>query len=411
MLSSNTNIELLVDYDGASLGAYSEEGTSLTCALSEEPLVDIDYEIHDYNLHFNFGLSNHSEEHKQIKVIIQQTDKKPIPDAIWSSTSPSNCFLESKVEVTKCPAGYAFTVDLPPMSKRYFSNTMWKPLKNITLKFDEYVKSNYIHKLNYGKSVLGHDLNAFTLYSKRNEKLPLICISSGIHPAEGDTISTVAITEWLLNEGNHHNSAFDFMIIPVLNPDGFISGKNGCNHNGVNFFWDFQKYNIQACPEAHYLWNLFQTSPPNIYIDFHSYTTQGQSKQFGPYLKNPVLYTSKNTRHISLELSKELEKIPNSRSQILLSPASLPYNMTKEFNTITFAKYHLHQGYGINHMRDLSVEVIEKIIKSSYGCDFTTQILQPYGPLKRTFNEIIKQTLYVQRYYLPKKLKRLLEKH
>ena len=65
------HISIIKQHEGHLLGKHKWSGSKLICDLQVEPLVDIDYESHDYNLHFNFGLHNHSEEAKTITVIIK----------------------------------------------------------------------------------------------------------------------------------------------------------------------------------------------------------------------------------------------------------------------------------------------------------------------------------------------------
>jgi hypothetical protein len=285
---------------------------------------------------------------------------------------------------------------------------MWNPLTQINTYYNKLVHDSSIEALHYGTSVKNIPLTAYKLFQVRNPNKPLILITSGFHPTEGDSIATEAITESLLGDLNYHTHHFDFLMIPVANPDGFEAGLNGCNTNGINFFWDFQNHNKEGCPEAYYLWELLKRFPPNIYIDFHAYSVQGINKTFGPYVKPSVFYSGLPIKRTASELTNNLQTIPGSKSQLMFAPSTLSYKVTKEFNTITFAKYHLHQDMGERGMKETAVLVLQKVLEAIDTVQLQTQILYPYGSFKKSIVDKFMQTLFIKRYYVPKSIKRLI---
>ena len=105
------HISIIKQHEGHLLGKHKWSGSKLICDLQVEPLVDIDYESHDYNLHFNFGLHNHSEEAKTITVIMLQTNK-PVPETIWQAYTPYESFQKSAITIETILEGYKFDVTI-----------------------------------------------------------------------------------------------------------------------------------------------------------------------------------------------------------------------------------------------------------------------------------------------------------
>ena len=92
----------------------------------------------------------------------------------------------------------------------------------------------------------------------------------------------------------------------------------------------------------------------------------------------------------------------------MFSPSSMPHKITQEFNTITFAKYHLHQGMGESGMRGTALLAIQKIMDAIDPSQLQDQILSPYGSLNKTIIDNFFQKCFIGRYYLPKAIKKVL---
>ena len=404
----NPNIDVITTFHGSSIGKYEWRNDSLICELSKEPIVHADYEIHNYNLHFILGIKNKSETVQSFQIIIKTDNKAVKPSTIYTSDSFDNISIPNPSPVKHIDEGYSFKITLDPLTKQYTSNTIWSSCELVEGEFIQLCNNSDMKAIKYGVTFDNHPLTAYQLFKDRRHELPLIYITSGSHPMEGDTIATRAIASHLLKKDCRLREQSDFMIIPLLNPDGFKHGFNGCNSKGINFFWDFQNDKLKDCPEAYYLWELLKQVPPNIYIDFHSYSIQGSNKTFGPYIKPSILYSGTQTRASAIKLNNKLKTIPGSQAQYMFAPSSLPYKITREFNTITFAKYHLHQDMGVTGMKDTALSVLEKVVSSLQPMEFHNQLLQPYGNLKKSMTDKIKQYLFMNRYYLPKMIKKLI---
>lgn len=409
---TNTNpVTVLADFDGRSIGLYTWDSSILRCQLNEEPLVMADFEKHNYNLHFNIGLNNSTTQDRVIKIqITPPTEHKNIvPTRIYSSDSEKKVYSNHNTIVTKIPDGYEFEIVISAKTSMFLSNTKWIPLHAIQSNCKTLTRDSKFNEIIYGTSVQNNELIAYKSFNQRDPSKPIILITSGFHPAEGDSIASESILTWLLSNQNDHLNKFDFLIIPTVNPDGFNNGFNGCNSRGINFYWDFQNTNKTNCPEAYYLWQLIRKYPPNLYVDFHSYTAQGGNKVFGPYFKPNVFYFGNAIKEAAHQLLEDLQTLEGSKSQMLFAPSSLAYKITKEFNTITFAKYHLHQDLGSNGMEELAISVIEKLLTNIPKYSLSEQLLFPYGDNKKTFHEIMYQNMFISRYMLPKIIRKILK--
>ena len=59
-------------------------------------------------------------------------------------------------------------------------------------------------------------------------------------------------------------------------------------------------------------------------------------------------------------------------------------------------------------MKDTDLSVLEKVVSALQPMEFHNQLLQPYGNLKKSMTDKIKQYLFMNRYYLPKMIKKLI---
>ncbi len=68
-------IEIIEDFEGASIGKYHIRGDKIFATLREEPLVKKDGIVHDYNWHFVFALRNNSKNSREIEIFINCDSK------------------------------------------------------------------------------------------------------------------------------------------------------------------------------------------------------------------------------------------------------------------------------------------------------------------------------------------------
>ena len=408
-------LEVLRDFPGRSIGQWRWDGPTLYAELEREPLVHADGDTHDYSLHFVMGLRNTGDSVVLAKATVSRDEGNELSHSngrIYASDRPDQEFvLATEAALTDHQGSIEWTVEMGPGETRYWSNTMWRPLSVVTNLFGRLADEAGLTAEVLGESIQGRPIVAYyDLIAARDQTRPTVLITSGLHPVEADTIGTEAILEWLIEDGRWALGRFNIVLVPVANPDSFVETRNGCNAAGVNFFWDFRADDPKLCPEAFHLWRFIKRMPPVVYIDFHSYSVQGSRKLPGPYRKPELLHWDRATRELASDMFQSLNEIPGTRPQSLFAPSTLAYRITREMNTITIAKYHLHQDQGKAQMKRMSVNVVERllnILKES-RVSGTSILAKPYGPIARTPLTRAVQAAYRARYLYPKRVRKAL---
>ncbi len=419
------NIEIIKNFEGASFGTSHIKDNTIFSTFKEEPIVKKDGLTHDYNWHFVFGLKNNSKEPRTVEVFINCEDKDGLPhkaNIMGQKSLDSDFFSLSDIEAcTDAFKKYYLKMVLLGEETIYVSNTYFRNLKFVhSLLKKKGDQTPYVTTETYGKSVEGIDLTAY-IYSKEgvsNNTKPTILISSGFHPMEADTLATEAIMEFLdTEEGKQLLNQFSFIIIPLVNPDGFSHGYNGCNTKGINLYWDFREKDLKNAPEAYYLWRFISDIQPSVYIDFHSYTFQLHRKHASPYIKPLFFYQGEKVKKLVSSINKELISLHDGhymKGELTYTPSSLPYKLTKKFNTITYAKYHLHIMDGKEAYKKTAVQILKKITQCfiEENIHDKKQILvHPYGDINKEIKSGIKRKTKVFWVFKAKKiLKQLIKK-
>ena len=377
--------------------------------LREEPLVRVDGVTHDYSLHFVFGLRNPSGSTRSAKVSVdweRASATNLTTGRLYRSNSHTAEFAPARTQSR--PDGHTrfeWSVELAPGEESYWSNSLWRPYELVKDLFAELAPRAGLSAHVYGKSIEGRELVAYYRSDGPEEAdRPCVLVTSGFHPVEGDTLGTEAMLEWLSGEGRSALGRWNVVIAPLANPDGFANGYNGCNAAGVNFFWNFRNHDRVGCPEAFHLWKLIQLTRPVVYIDLHCYSVHGARKRPGPYLKPDRFYWGQATKSVSKELVSELSRIAGTESKLVFSPSTLAYKLADEMNTVTFAKYHLHQDLGREGMKRLAVEVLTRVLDVLKRENHSTSdlLLRPYGHVSKGLHERIGRSVYRARYSYPR---------
>lgn len=202
-----------------------------------------------------------------------------------------------------------------------------------------------------------------------------ILVTSGFHPAEADWLATTTIVEALLGAKDwaaRVRRDFIVDVVTQVNPDGYDLGTNGCNARGVNMYWDFRREDIDASPEAVYLWRWVEAHPPSLYVDFHAYVHQLE-KNFRPYLRPKVDYP-RLARPVVCKVDAALTSLCGGRYVVgknTSDPRTLAAQMTAAFGTITYPKFHLHLNHGVPACRQVGLDVFRAIVERAW----------PYRPL------------------------------
>jgi len=368
-----------------------------------------------YNWYFCIKVKNELNRYKNIVLYagneyskIKETfDKSPVP--VFTSQNFSEWITLSNIWQNNSGV-YKVKLNLAPSEIQYISNSIPKPYSHVSnwLKEIAYKNKKICHLGMVGESAQKREILLLSITEDTNEsKKDRILITSGFHPAEPDTLATEAIINFLIGEDKFAKKIrekFIIDLIPQMNPDGFILGTNGCNANGINLYWDFRKEDHEKTPEAYYLWRWMLENPPILYIDFHCYVHQPY-KDYKPYIKPYFDYNSSKVRRLVKKMNEELIKLSHGRSMkgyLTNLPTTLAYEATKEFNTITYTKYHLHLKHGVKKSKEIGLNVFKRLCteliqfsKNIDNSNLTEKILnKPYGKVKKNYLYTIFRIIY-----------------
>jgi hypothetical protein len=389
------------DFSGASIGEYSVFGQRIVAKLREEQITCMNGLYYDYNWHFAFGIENTENKTLPVEIFINCEEKESLPfqkALLFHATSPKDEFKRFECESrTNLEKSYYVKFELGANQTIYLANYYFRQYERLIGLFDQMGELGQAIREVIGHSIEGRELVCYR-YSESNldvqkgNSRPVILITSGFHPPEGDTLATEAIMEYLASgEGGRVKETFDFYVVPILNPDGFVHGYNGCNASQINFYWKFDEQDQIRCPEAYYLWKLVERIHPIVYFDFHGYTFQLFGKYASPYIKPVVFYEGKEVRDLVRTLNKDMISLTDGKAEkgiLTFVPSTLSSKLTKKYNTITYAKYHLCLKDGIQRSKQLAVDSLKMVVNrlSSDGFVDSSRILKsPYGLIRRNY--------------------------
>lgn len=389
-------LRIHADFSGASLGEHSVVASRVTARLRREALVRVDGFCYDYNRHFAFGVENLSDRLLDVEVLIGAAGREGVlgePALIYGAGSPSADFGPADCEArSDGRRAYHLRVPIGPGRTVYLANYYFRQYERLQGLFDTLAVRAGAARRVIGATLEGRELVCyrFAPTAVGARPVPAVLITSGLHPPESDTVGSEALMEFLGSpDAGRLRRGFDIYVVPVANPDGFVKGYNGCNAAEVNLFWQFEEQDRERCPEAVSLWDLIRDIRPVIYVDFHGYTFQTRGRYASPYLKPVIFYEGQEVRRLARALNRRLLSLSRghaTRGILTYSPSMLASKITREYNTITYAKYHLHLRDGIERNRRLAVDVVTRILEGleSAGMNDARRILKhPHGSVPR----------------------------
>lgn len=385
-------IRVRTDFEGASLSVERIVGATIFARLRHEALCHADGAVYDYNRHFAFGVENAAEGDVDAEILIGCSSADDVPDAtalLFASDSPEREFSQADVwSRSDARKAYAIRASIKGGKTRYFANYLFRPYPLLARLFDRLGAAGDASRRVIGQSVQGRDLVSYSYMRPRiqGRVRPTMLITSGVHPPEPDTLATEAIMEYLASSaGNRLRDVFDVHVVPLMNPDGFVHGYNGCNANEINFYWVFDRQDKARCPEAHALWALCEQTLPVVYFDWHGYTFQRGAKHAAPYVKPVLLHRGRQVRQLVQALNSRVQQTAGGHSTtgfLTYAPSTLATQLTLTFNTITYAKYHLELRLGVTRNKQIAVETIEAVLDTMRGAgalDARMILKRPHG--------------------------------
>ncbi|MCB2226171.1 MAG: hypothetical protein KQH53_05785 [Desulfarculaceae bacterium] len=382
-------LELIHDFEGAILGGGEVQGVRVRAQLRRDPVTRADGASHDYNYHFVFGLRNTGDAPVSAEVGLECAGPEGLDREALIYATPSLGQEFAPAEFPALGDGGRRTwlrPVIPPRSELYLANTYPRQPRKLIAGLDALAQAGGARRGVYGKSLEGRDLTAYYYPAAKGPDQACVFITSGFHPPEPDTLAAEAVMAWLASdEAAEARRELSFCVAPMANPDGFFLGTQGHNAAGVNFYWEFEPSQRERIPEAAALWALARGLQPALYFDFHAYTFQGAAKQAGPYLKPLHFYRGEAVRGLAGGMEALLLELTHGgcmRGESPLARSTLQARLTTRFNTITFAKYHLHLGAGVEACREHGREVVSRCVGAMLEAGLTRreQILAaPWG--------------------------------
>lgn len=393
-MNTETNpINVLTDSPGCICGKTDVHGNDVFISTVTEPITCVKGMMFDYNLHFCFGLENQTNVQQQVNIFINCTNNEVLPETapmLYSTADLANNELEpfQSESRTDGVSRYSISINMEAHQRLFLSNTQWRRYDHILTRIQNSVLPARTEII--GQTIDGNDIAAYCYETGNIQDKPSILISSGYHPPEPDTLASIGIMEAMQDESNRRNilDNFNLYIIPVLNPDGFIHGLQGANRAGINYHWKFLGNTKQECPESHAVMEFCQRIKPVLYIDFHAYTFQLRNHA-SAYIKPSCFYAGKETRTLVKQLNQcvaDLMSGHTHKSESVYIPTTLAYWLTSKFNTITYAKFHLHLKDGLTNFPAMGWTIVQKctdILRANKVTSPDMVLKTPYGKVSR----------------------------
>jgi hypothetical protein len=387
------DIDIIDDFPGSMLGS-GKVGDGIARLSIKKEKVTKGYKIEfDYNLHFHFGLRNKADVEREVQILFDCDEEEKLDRElryIWTSSKPECPYVMTEVKGSlnsSFPVKYRFRVQVPPLTELRIANYFPLDYPSLERQINEKASRIGCVKKTYGRSVEGRDLYYFELGDVKNR--PLLMFVAGYHPPEMDPFATKSIIEALVDDHLKERvlSNFSIVLIPFLNPDGFVHSLQGSNVEGINFHWYFFEGKDESCPEAQALWELCRDVKPIFFMDFHAFTFQSWKAR--PY--------SIPTGYLVGDISKKTQSLVNrslidlcegrfSVSEKIMAPDILVTRLRKELGTITSPKFHFNWQDGPEVCAQLSVKVFKAVVEAfeAAGMIRAEEILfEPYGKMKK----------------------------
>jgi ubiquinone/menaquinone biosynthesis C-methylase UbiE len=389
-------LKIIEDFSGASIGSYRIEGNRIFTKLREEKITFADAQRYDYNYHFSFGIENESPEMSDVEVFINCNNAFNLPNheaLIFQAQSPEELFTKftgySRTDTYK---RYYLKFNIVPNKTIYIANYYFRQYETLASLLEGLAAKGNADREVFGHTIEGRNLVCYSYKFHSGGDRPSVLITSGFHCPEPDTLATEAILEFISDRENREKyNQFDFYVVPIVNPDGFVHGYNACNAAQINFYWRFEENNRKDCPEAYYLWKLCEKIKPVLYFDFHGYTFQMERKKAGAYIKPVLFYEGRRVRQLVKDINKSIIDLCGGHHQkgsLTYAPSTIYTKLTARFNTITYAKYHISLNDKIQKSKAMAIESVKIALDLfnkhdlTLGCDI---LKNPFGKVKRNF--------------------------
>lgn len=129
-----------------------------------------------------------------------------------------------------------------------------------------------------GRTAEGRSLPGIRVTEGLASGRPRVVVFSGQHAIEFPGVwGTRGIADWLtsrLSEAAEVRSAYDVVVLPLVNPDGTFHGRNNFNHLGQDVYGGFEgaaSGKVSEPLDAAALWDFCQSPVPVMMLNIHGY--------------------------------------------------------------------------------------------------------------------------------------------
>lgn len=230
-----------------------------------------------------------------------------------------------------------------------------------------------------GRSVQGREV--LGLRAGTPGKPKVLCVA-GQHPHEhGGVWGMTGIADFmssLIPQAVALREAFDVQVVPIVNPDGNVMGRNAFNAEGLDMYPAFGENSDAEAPEAHesrLLWDWAVAAQPALWMNLHGYTGWKRNSEY-PYegwyeIADRTVFADGGTRRLYEALCDTLRLLTDAASTThtpgLHSPSTLCYQLASRHGVP-------HAFYEVNNSTSgrfggirTGVEVFRKVMATLGG--------------------------------------------
>jgi hypothetical protein len=231
-----------------------------------------------------------------------------------------------------------------------------------------------------GQSVQGRELLGVRAGTPGKPKV--FCVT-GQHPHEHAGVwGALGIIDFIssrLPDAEALRKQVEVSVIPIVNPDGNVSGRNAFNAEGLDMYLTFGETPDADEPEAHesrLLWKWVLDAMPDVWMNFHAYTGWRLKSEY-PYdgwyeVEDRGLYRDPARRRLYDALCDTLRletDAPSTHERASIHrPSTMCYQMAKRHG-IPHAFYELNNGTAGKHAgAQRGIHVFKRVVNTLLYC-------------------------------------------
>ena len=279
--------------------------------------------------------------------------------------------------------GYiTFTVPVEQDQHVRVAMTYVAPYSEVAALLREYAgrRADRCELFSVGTTVQGREI--LGLRAGTPGKPKLFCVA-GQHPHEHAGVwGVLGIADFIssaLPEAEALRNELEVFIVPTVNPDGNVLGRNAFNAEGFDMYQAFGESPDTELPEAHesrLLWEWVRAERPALWMNFHCYTGWRLNSEF-PYdgwyeVEDHGLFSDPAQRRLYAALcdTMRLETDgPSTHERASIHrPNTLCYQFAKRYD-IPHAFYEINNGTAGKHLgAQRAIHVFKRVTNTLLHC-------------------------------------------